>query len=342
MQATRARPISGHVFRVEGKRGAVWYAKYRLPDGRQVQKRLGPAWTQRGRPPADHLTKRTAEAWLSDTLDAARRGTLPGMVRTGATFADAAAEWLRYVEHERACKPSTMDDYRQMVGRLNLVFGTLPIESITRQELERWKGETSATRRISNRTVQKYLVVLNGIFKRAMRVWNLPTNPAAAVERPRLVRKANIDVFAGEEVMALVRAADSEQDAAIYTTAAFTGLRQGELLALRWRDVDFGLELIHVRANFTHGREGTTKSGRERAVPMMPEVAQVLAKLGQRERFTAPSDLVFCSRLGGYLSPKHLTTRYQRSNEPSSGGSASTTCATPSARTRSALPTLAR
>jgi integrase len=312
MQATRSRPISGHVFRVEGKRGAVWYAKYRLPDGRQVQKRLGPAWTQRGRPPADHFTKRTAEIWLRDTLDAARRGTLPGMVRTGATFADAAAEWLRYVEHERACKPSTLDDYRQMVGRLNSAFGDTLIESITRQDLERWKSEATAERPISNRTLQKYLVVLNGIFKRAMRVWGLPSNPAAEVERPRLIRAAHIDVFSREEILALVRAAESEQDAAIYLTAAFTGLRQGELLALRWRDVDFELELVRVRRNFTHGREGTPKSGRERAVPMMAEVAQALAQLSERERFTAPEDLVYCSALGGHLSAKHLALRYRK------------------------------
>src|SRR3954447_10016591 len=131
------RSISGHVFRVERKRGPVWYAKYRLPDGRQVKKRLGPAWTERGRPAAGYFTKRTAESWLRDTLDEARRGTLQGMVRTGATFADAAEEWLRYVEHERACKASTLDDYRQMVGRLNRTFGKLPIENITRQDLER-------------------------------------------------------------------------------------------------------------------------------------------------------------------------------------------------------------
>jgi integrase len=47
------RPPSGHVFRLERRRGPAWYAKYRLPDGRQIQKKLGPAWTERGRPPAE-------------------------------------------------------------------------------------------------------------------------------------------------------------------------------------------------------------------------------------------------------------------------------------------------
>ena len=97
---------TGHVFRIERARGPVWYAKYRLPDGRQVQKKLGPAWTQRGRPPAGYFTKRQAEAWLREVLDEARRAAA-GMVRTGATFADAAAEWLRYVEHDR--RPETVN-----------------------------------------------------------------------------------------------------------------------------------------------------------------------------------------------------------------------------------------
>ena len=44
--------VTGHVFRVERKRGPVWYAKYRLASGRQVQKLIGPAWSERGRPPA--------------------------------------------------------------------------------------------------------------------------------------------------------------------------------------------------------------------------------------------------------------------------------------------------
>jgi hypothetical protein len=106
---------SGHVFRVERARGPVWYAKYRLPDGRQVQKKLGPAWTERGRPAAGYFTKRLAEDWLRETLHDARRGTLAGQVRTGATFADAAAEWLRYVEFDRQRKPSTVAGYKVLV-----------------------------------------------------------------------------------------------------------------------------------------------------------------------------------------------------------------------------------
>src|SRR3954453_2019732 len=96
-------PISGHVFRVDRRRGPQWYAKYRLPDGRQVQRRIGPAWTGRGRPAAGGFTKRSAQAWLDDLLIQARRGELPGMVETGATVADAAAEGLRGAGECAAC-----------------------------------------------------------------------------------------------------------------------------------------------------------------------------------------------------------------------------------------------
>jgi len=84
----------------------------RKADGRQVQRRIGPAWTERGRPPTGYYTQRTAEAWLRDYLDGVRRGTLPGTVQTGVTFADAAAEWLRFIQEDHERKPSTLVGYR--------------------------------------------------------------------------------------------------------------------------------------------------------------------------------------------------------------------------------------
>jgi hypothetical protein len=85
MRPQQTRVPTGHVFRRQGARSSVWYAKYRLPDGRQIQRKIGPAWTERGRPAPGYFTKRSAEGWLSQLLDEARRGVLPGMVQTGAT-----------------------------------------------------------------------------------------------------------------------------------------------------------------------------------------------------------------------------------------------------------------
>jgi hypothetical protein len=90
---------------------------------------------------AGYVTKRLAEDWLRGVLDEARRGTLPGTVRTGATFADAAAEWLRYVEHDRGRKPSTVAGYRALVrSQLLSAFEAMPLESITTPVIERWIG----------------------------------------------------------------------------------------------------------------------------------------------------------------------------------------------------------
>ncbi len=303
------RVPTGHVFRVDRRRGPAWYAKYRLPDGRQVQKRLGPAWTERGRPAAGFFTKRTAEGWLADTLAEARRGTLPGLVRTGATVADAAAEWLRWCEQERACKPSTLSDYRYTAQRVTRDLGSLAVESVTPEVVERWKA---AQNDVANRTVAKRLVILHGIFRRAQRVWGLPSNPVATVERPRVRLSDDLEAFSPEEVHALVRAAGSEQDGALFLTAAFTGLLLGELLGLRWEDVDFGAQAIRVRRSYTaHGGLGSPKSGRVRSVPMVEQVARSLAALGGRERFVSDEDLVFAGDAGAHMDASALRVRYK-------------------------------
>src|SRR4051812_7368872 len=306
------RAISGHVFRVDGKRRSVWRAKYRLPDGRQVQTTIGRVWTERGRPPEGYFTKRTAAAWLRDVLDQAERGVLAGMVRTGRTFADAAEEYLRYLADDRQRKPSTVRDARSVIrNHLLPPFGERRLEDITEQGVERWARRLGADRPLSNATKRKVIVIFHGVMARACRVYRLPVNPVATVEKPRLAVPGAIDVFSPEEVHALVRAAASEQDAAIFLTAAFTGLRQGELVALRWRDVDFAGSYIRVTASYTNGELSTPKSGKVRSVPMAPEIAEALARLGHRERFIGPDDLVFVGLAGGHLDASALLRRYR-------------------------------
>jgi integrase len=302
----QAGPASGFVFRVDRAGGPVWYAKWREPGGRQVKRRIGTAWTGRGRPAPGFFTRRTAEQWLRATLsecdDRAARGIDPDV-----TFAMAAAEWLRYVEHDRAVKPSTLRDYRSgLQHHLLPAFGGRRLIDITTAELERWRSAVPA----SARTRNKLLICIGSIYRRAGRVYGCPVNPAAAVERLRERRQLDVDVFTPEEVWALVRAAGSEQDGAVYLTAAFTGLRRGELLALRWRDIDFPGAAIRVRASYAMGRVSTPKSGKIRAVPLAPDVAAALARLAARDRWTTEDDLVFVGELGGYLDGSALRRRY--------------------------------
>lgn len=80
----------------------------------------------------------------------------------------------------------------------------------------------------------------------------------------------------------------------------------GELLALRWRDIDFELQAVHVRRSFTGGKEDTPQSGRERTVPLADEVARARAGLSRRENFVGDDDLIFCSVQGGHLMPTRL------------------------------------
>jgi integrase len=149
----------------------------------------------------------------------------------------------------------------------------------------------------------KILTVLHGVMKRAKRVWKLPRNPITDVENPVQTHRTDIDVVSPEDVMALVRAAVSDQDAAIYLTAAFTGLRRGELVALRWRDVDFARRHIRVTASYTERSLTTPKCGRVRSVPLAPVVAEALARLGQRTEFTGGSSPRCRVRIGRSPEP---------------------------------------
>jgi integrase len=181
------------------------------------------------------------------------------MVVTGATFADAAPEYLRYVEHDRERKPWTRRGYRSAINaHLLPAFGSMAVEDVTTEAIEAWIATVDG----SIRTRNKLLILLHGILRRARKVYGLPFHAAAEVQKHPQRRSGDIDVFSPEEVWALARTAESAQDAAIFLTAAFTGLRQGELPALRWRDVDFTGCVVRVRGSYGLGEVTTPKSGK--------------------------------------------------------------------------------
>ncbi|MFN8159740.1 MAG: site-specific integrase [Solirubrobacterales bacterium] len=313
----RPTPVSGHVFRKRRKSGDRWMAKWRDSAG-QHQRVLGRSWTGRGRARDGFLTKQGAQRELDVILADARRGQLvaPARPNGGVSFAEAAAEWLRYVEHDRKRRPSTVRDYRIVVdGVLLPAFGEAPLEAITSGHVDAFRACLVAEGRLSARTINKYLALLHGILKRAQRVYGLAANAAAGVERQPVRRSGDFDVLTAAEVEALARAAGSMQDAAVFTTAAYAGLRLGELRALRWRDIDFSKRLVHVRRSYVQRDEGVPKSGRVRSVPMIDQVARELDQLSRRERFTDGEHLVFCNVAGEHFDDSALRRRFYAARE---------------------------
>ncbi len=321
--------VTGHLQLRQRREGAVWYVKTRVP-GRtpeQTTHRLAPAHLGGGKPPAGALTKRQAQDALADLLAGERRKVGERAYDhqpNGATFADAAAGWLRHVEHVKGREAATVRDYRQSLNRYLIPrWGGLPVESIApadvsalRDDLLRAKREGRAEAApLSARSVVRHLTVAHGVFKHAVREHGLVRNPASAelVDRPSVRYSGDFLALDAEELAALVRAADDDATGTLYLTAAMTGLRQGELLALRWRDIDFASQRVHVRRSWSPvaSEEKAPKSGKVRSVPLVEELIGPLDRLSRREEFTGEDDLVFASPLGDHLDGWTLRRRFE-------------------------------
>lgn len=302
-----AADFTGHVRLRERKRGDQWYLKYRTPTG-QFEKRLGPAWKEKSRPPAGYFTRKLAEVALAELLTDLRRGEVPDPgAHTGKTFADAVAEWLRYVEHEKARRRSTVRGYEAVGRLLKEEFGAdTQLEELTTERIDRYRRELLSEGKVTRRTVQQRMVLMHGILKRARKLGWVTENAADAVERVNLIRRDEFNVLTVEQVESIAAKATGQYAAAI-KVAAFTGLRTGELRALRWRDVDvLGATVRVVRNMPIGGEEGAPKSGRGRSVPLVDQVIVVLDALERREDFTGQDDRVFPDEVGGMLSDDAL------------------------------------
>jgi integrase len=265
-------------------------------------------------PSPDHLTPADAVAALRELLAAARRRPTPaGQRATGAvTFGEACPEWLRHIEQERKRAPSTLADYHSSVRAWLLPgFGAeTSVGAIDAAAIDGWRGTLLAEGRLSPRSIQKLLTLLHGVRKRAKRVGWITINRAADAERVSVKQSGEFNVLTPVQVAAVARAAESVQDGAAFTVAAFTGMRLGELIALRWRDVDVAKRLVQVRGSYTLGRQGPPKSGHVRSVPLIDQAMEPLDRLSRRELFTGSDDLVFAGVLGGHLDGSALRRRF--------------------------------
>ena len=136
------------------------------------------------------------------------------------------------------------------------------------------------------------LGLLHSIFEFAIRRGWATENPCKRVEKPKADEDADIRFLDQDEVEALLRAVPDAEfghvQRVIYLTAVMTGMRQGELLALRWQDVDWSARRIRVRRNFVRGEFGTPKSRRgSRSIPLADRLGGELDRLYQRSRFRA-------------------------------------------------------
>ncbi|MGH8636585.1 MAG: site-specific integrase, partial [Burkholderiales bacterium] len=181
-------------------------------------------------------------------------------------------------------KPSTLSTYRSLL-RAHLVphLGDRTLDRIEPVHVERL---VAGMRRggAGPKLTSNALTLLYQVFEFGRRKGWCETNPCKAVDRPKVEEHSDIRFLEMEEIEALLSAVPEDDplgqtDRALYLTAAMTGLRQGELLALRWRDVDWTAQRIRVRNAWIrgeHSAEGKSDLSTRRSVPMTDRLAREL------------------------------------------------------------------
>jgi integrase len=391
-----AKPNASIIIREH--RGQPFYeAKFRH-NGRQIKRRIGPAWLERdpatggwrrrrGRIDEGTYDERAAIVAAAQLVDKhvaeaedAERVELERRTR-GVTFREVAQDYLRWLEDVRGAKPSTLRDHAYVLGEPGIPYrnasgasvgyvmaalGNRPAAEISTREINELLAAISASPRtkpsdgsqsdhdlgnqkasipptVTPRTVNKYRSVICAVFGHGCKpsTFALPVNPAKAADKRREPIPGALLFYSPGEIEAIARAladgrhrdpaypavadeerearqAEDRQDAEIVRVAAYAGLRQGELLALRWGDVDSAGSALTVARAMSAGVESSTKSGRVRRVPLAGQAAAALDRMSEREHFTSPGDLVFCNVLGRPLDDSALRRRYRRAQAAAS------------------------
>ena len=267
-------------------------------------------WTENGRRKKRELTVcgslRDAKRFERDLTNEMKAGRLVAQQeeqRPIPTFKDFGGEWFEaYVMPNN--KPSEQDNKRITLDKHLLpFFGHLTVDAIDTYGIEQFKAQQNR-KGYAPATINLHLACLRKCLQCAMEWGIIEANPARAVKKVKNdVEKWTFLDF--DEAEAFLAAA-SDKWRPVFLVTMETGLRRGEVLALRWRDIDWNNRLVNVRHTLYKGELDTPKSrGSRRSIPMTDRVHTTLAEL-RRQPSAIEAEYVFVSEVGTPLNPGNL------------------------------------
>lgn len=270
--------------KVKHERGAWWVFTHHA--GHRKKKRFG----------SRAEDQRDAEKYAKSVNDAIARRRIvaaePLGTRLGAPI-PCDEELRRW--HE-AWSPTFKHSYEYEARKtieVHLVpfFGSTDLRDLTEEDLLRYIGAKLAED-YATKTIENHLTVLRRVLSLLVKKGRLASNPAAEIKSlmRRVQRRTDkqtreIDTWTIAEVQTLLAVARQHRArfAPLLATLFYTGMRKGEVLGLKWEDVDFERSEIHVRRSYVRHRITTPKSGRSRRIAMAPELVELLKEV-QRDR----------------------------------------------------------
>lgn len=298
--------------RADARGRESWYGRWHVR-GRRVKRRIGSKRTAGER---DGLTRPQAEAELRRLMAEVEPGAAQTRSLSVAELGASYYDHLTALGRKRTTLASIESVRRVWIDR---VLGDRQVDSVTVEDVEDLMRSMRAAG-VGAKSIRNYVGTLSAMYRYARhprRGW-VAVNPCEALELPPAETHAEIRFLTVDEVDSLVAAAVAgpyqQLDRALYLTAATSGLRQGELIALRWEDVDWSAQRIRVRRNHVLGEFDTPKSRRgSRSVPITARLAGELDRLAQSTRWPADGDLVFGDPATGEpLRRGQLMRRYRR------------------------------
>lgn len=297
-------------------------------EGNAIKERNGSFWTQvrvgDRRKTVTGRTKNEVKRKVRELLTGADNGILPPRERW--TVAEYMERWLDEAVKQRVGSYRTYESYCQL-ARLYLLpaLGRLRLADLQPEHLEGvYRGMQE--RGLSASTVHRAHAVIRSMLKQAAQRGHVPRNVATLVQLPR-VQKQELRTLTEEQVRRLLDAARGTRHEALIALAVMTGLRQGELLGLRWEDVDLDAGVLRVRYQLNHrGELAQPKTRAARRTMRLPApVVEVLRAHRVRqleERLKAGEwwqdrDLVFCSHrtwpkpAGGPLGHRNVSRDFK-------------------------------